>query len=137
MTTIVVDASTALAWLLPSQATKSSNRLLQQADGFDFIVPHIFTWEVANVLVVRARRQGSVPAEALGQLDTLEIDLDPALDSHEIRQLMEVSLLAGISLFDAAYLGLAVEREAWLASRDVPLLSAAIAAGVDVLDLRD
>lgn len=137
MTTVVLDASAALAWLLPSQATASASRLLELADGYDFIAPDIFTWEVANVLVTRGRRQGGVPGQALKLLDAVEIELDAALQSDEIRQLMEVSLVAGISLFDAAYLGLAVEREAWLASRDVPLLSAAIAAGVDVLDLRD
>lgn len=46
-------------------------------------------------------------------------------------------MIAGISLFDAAYLALAMEKDARLASRDGVLLAAATAAGLPVFDLRD
>lgn len=136
MTAVVVDASAALAWLLPSQATASADRLLAQADGYDFMAPNVFLWEVANVLVVKARGHSLVVGEAFDQLDGIEIALDQPLTDSEVRQLVDVATTAGLSLFDAAYLALAIERRAVLASRDKPLLVAAATVGVDVFDLR-
>jgi predicted nucleic acid-binding protein len=137
MTVVVLDASAALAWLLPSQATASASRLLEQADDYDFIAPDVFTWEVGNVLLMKARGHSIVVGDAFGQLDGIEIAFDHPLTAAEIRQLSDVATIAGISLFDAAYLALAVEQNAGLASRDSLLLNAAAAAGLPVFDLRD
>ncbi len=136
MTAVVVDASAVLAWLLPSQATASADRLLAQADEYDFMAPDIFIWEVANVLVAKARGHSIVVGDAFGQLDGIGIAFDQPLTDSEVRQLADVATSAGLSLFDAAYLALAIERRAALASRDKPLLAAAAMVGVDVFDLR-
>lgn len=137
MTAVVLDASAALAWLLPSQATATAGRLLAQADEYDFIAPHVFVWEIANVLMAKARGHSMAVGDAFGQLDGIEIDFDQPMTAREVRQLVEVAAEAGLSLFDAAYLALAIERRAVLASRDSPLLAAAATVGVDVFDLRD
>ena len=137
MTTVVLDASAALSWLLPSQATATAHRLLEQADDYDFIAPDIFTWEVANVLMTKARSRSVVVADAFSQLAGMEIAFDHPLTSDEIRELVDVATVAGVSLFDATYLALAMERDAGLASQDSLLLAAATAAGLPVFDLRD
>lgn len=137
MTTVVLDASAVLAWLLPSQATATAERLLKQADDHDFIAPDVFTWEVANVLMTKARGGSVVVADAFSQLAGMEIAFDHPLTSDEIRQLVDIATVAGVSLFDAAYLALAMERDAGLASRDSLLLAAAANAGLPVFDLRD
>lgn len=77
MTTVVLDASAALAWLLPSQMTVSANRLLEQADDHDFIAPDVFTWEVANVLMVKARGRSVGVGDAFDQLAEIQIASDP------------------------------------------------------------
>lgn len=136
MTLVVLDASAALAWLLPSQATATAHQLLEQADEYDFIAPDIFLWEVANVLVAKARGHSIVVRDAFDQLDGIEIALDHPLTDAEVRQLTDVATATGLGLFDAAYLALAMERSGVLASRDKLLLSAAVAVGVDVFDLR-
>jgi predicted nucleic acid-binding protein len=136
MTLVVLDASAALAWLLPSQATATAHQLLEQADEYDFIAPDIFLWEVANVLVAKARGHSIVVRDAFDQLDGIEIDLDHPLTDGEVRQMTDVATATGLGLFDAAYLALAIERNGVLASRDKLLLSAAVAVGVDVFDLR-
>lgn len=136
MTVVVLDASAALAWILPSQATAAASGLLEEADEHDFIAPDVFLWEVANVLITKARSGSVVVAAALGQLDALEIDFDHSFNAAEVRRLTDVAAVAGISLFDAAYVALAIEQDAVLASRDGPLLSAATAAGLPVFDLR-
>jgi len=136
MTAVVLDASAVLAWLLPSQATASAGRLLAQADEYDFMAPDVFVWEVANVLVAKARGHSIVVRDAFAQLDGIEIAFDQPLTDSEVRQLVDVATTAGLTLFDAAYLALAIERRAVLASRDKPLLAAAATVGVDVFDLR-
>lgn len=137
MTTVVLDASAALAWLLPSQATATADRLLEQANGYDFVAPDVFTWEVANVLMTKARGHSVVVADAFGQLGGIEIAFAEPLTAEEVRQLVDIATVAGVSLFDAAYLALAMERDAGLASRDRLLLAAATNAGLPVFDLRD
>ncbi|WP_420469835.1 type II toxin-antitoxin system VapC family toxin [Brevundimonas sp. FT23042] len=136
MTVVVLDASAALAWILPSQATTAASRLLEQADEHDFIAPDVFLWEVANVLITKARSGSVVVVSALDQLDELKIDFDHAFSAAEVRRLVDVAAVTRISLFDAAYLALAMEQDAVLASRDGPLLAAATAAGLPVFDLR-
>lgn len=136
MTPVVLDASAALAWLLPSQATATAHRLLAQADEHDFIAPDIFLWEVTNVLLVKARSHSLVMEDAFDQLDGFDIALDDPLTDADVRQLTGVAITAGLSLFDAAYLALAIERSGTVASRDGVLLTAAMAVGVDVFDLR-
>ena len=136
MKTIVLDASTVLAWLLPSQATASADAFLLRADEFVFIAPHIFSWEVIHVLAVRSQGQTFRLSAVLDQLETLAIEMDDALSQSEMRQLADVAMRSGLSLFDASYLALAIEHDAHLASRDGALLTAASAAGVDVFDLR-
>ncbi|MGQ3069322.1 MAG: type II toxin-antitoxin system VapC family toxin [Brevundimonas sp.] len=136
MTPVVVDASAALAWLLPSQATATAHRLLERADEHQFIVPDVFIWEVSNVLMAKTRSHSVVLSDAFDQLDGMEIAFDDPLTEGEVRQLTGVATTAGLSLFDAAYLALAIERSGILASRDGVLLTAAMAVGVDVFDLR-
>ncbi|MGQ3067943.1 MAG: type II toxin-antitoxin system VapC family toxin [Brevundimonas sp.] len=136
MTTVVLDASAALAWLLPSQATVSADALLKQADDYIFIAPDIFAWEVTNILMIKAKGRSLAVDDALNQLAGIEIVFDEPLTADEIRQLVDVAAISGVSLFDVAYLALAMERGAALASRDGQLLTAAANAGLSVFDLR-
>jgi predicted nucleic acid-binding protein len=136
MMVVVLDASAVLTWLLPSQATARGNRLLEKADEYEFIAPDVFQWEVANVLLTKARRGSISIRDALDLLAGVEITFDHPLVGEEVRQLMDVAAVSGLSLFDAAYLALAIEQDAGLASRDGVLLKAAAGMGVDVVDLR-
>lgn len=70
-------------------------------------------------------------------MEALEVAVAEPIDEAEVFGLTAFAEASGLSLFDAAYLGLAVELSAALASRDRDLLEVARAAGVDVFDLRD
>jgi len=134
----VIDASAALAWLLPSQSTAASVAFIETRGGESFIAPHIFCWEVGNVLLSLYRRRGLLSgahAEALLRLDALEIDLQPALSGSAIRELDHVARDIGLSLFDAAYLALALEHRCALVSRGERLLSVAKAEDIECIDL--
>jgi len=133
---VVIDASTALAWLIPAQATASSDWLLQHHEDHSFHAPDIFGWEVGNILLARARRSSGFDLNLiLGQLAGLAIELAPPMTAHDRGALIRAAQAARLSLFDTTYLGLTLELGAELASRDLRLLAAARRYGVTVRDL--
>lgn len=140
MSDIVVDASVALAWILPSQGTAPADALLLARAEHAFLSPAIFNWEVRNAILAFGRRPAASDQayeEALAVLDGLDIRADEGHSLDELRELAIFARARRLSLFDAAYLSLALERNCSLASRDGGLLSAAAAAGVACIDLRE
>ena len=137
MKTVVLDASAALAWILPTQATPAAAALLDQSGTLIFEAPDIFAWEVRNVLLTMDRRGVLVDGEydeALAIYDDLVVRLSPPV--FEMDRLAVLARQTRLSLFDAAYLALALDRGWALASRDETLLTVAKAAGVECYDLR-
>lgn len=138
MTTLVVDASAAASWLLASQATRSALELLDRLDTFDLMAPHIFQWEIGNLLVRQTRRESGFDLQgALTLLDDFEIELGSPWERNDLRRLGLFAASRGLSLFDASYLWLAMAVDGVVGSRDRGLLDAASAAGLPVIDLRD
>jgi len=137
MRTIVLDASAALSWILPRQATSAAEALLDRSNALNFEAPDVFEWEIRNVLL-RMERRGALPEgdydEALAIYGDLAVRLSPPV--FEIERLAVLARRARFSLFDAAYLALALDRDWALASRDEILLTVAKAAGVECFDLR-
>jgi len=134
---VVVDASAALAWILPSQATKASGLMLDQADGLRFESPAIFDWEVRNVLL-KVERRRAFPSKAYDEALLFHASLKVQLHAPSIgmEELGALARANGLSLFDAAYLALALDHDWPLASRDEALLKAAADAGIECFDLR-
>jgi predicted nucleic acid-binding protein len=137
MTSVVLDASAALAWMLRSQATSAATAFLRDADAWTFEVPAIFSWEVFNVLVTLERR-GSLSKtaydEALAIYGRLDLRTNGAV--IDMDNLVALARRTGLSLFDAAYLALALDQEWALASRDEALLAVAAKTGLRCFDLR-
>ena len=128
MSEIVIDASAALAFVLPSQSTAASRSFLASHNSDSFIAPHIFTWEVANVLAHLGRRDRLLTVafrRAMEDIKALEIDIQPPTNADEVVLIAEQAMDLGLRAFDAAYLLLAIERPAALAARDGRLLSVA------------
>ncbi|MGJ3232329.1 MAG: type II toxin-antitoxin system VapC family toxin [Oceanicaulis sp.] len=132
----MLDASAALAFLLPSQRTEESEALLDQADAHSFAAPAIFPWEVGQVLLRRFHRDPARAEDGLLRLMSLPVNVTVLTDPDEPKALIPVAAAHQLSLFDAAYLDLALALDAPLASRDAALMSAAAACGASVLDLR-
>lgn len=78
----VVDASTAFAWVLPSQASSSADALLKRIEeGDGAVVPPLWFLEIANGLLVAERRKTIAAAErrlALARLSALGLVVDEA-----------------------------------------------------------
>lgn len=137
MTKLIVDASAAASWLLASQSTPSAIDLLDRLGDFEAVAPHVFRWEIGNLLVRQARREpGFELGDAFAVLGSFDIASAPPLGPDAIRTLALVAAGRGLSLFDAGYLWLALQLDGAIASRDSGLLAAAAAAGLPVFDLR-
>jgi predicted nucleic acid-binding protein len=134
--TLVVDASVTVAWLFHSQRSQLSRSALRRvmAEGAD--VPSIWRLEVANVLRTSVRRGHCTEAYAancLLRLRRLRISTDGDTDRQAWGATRDISRTHNLTLYDAAYLELAVRLRQPIASLDIALLDAARAAGIDVL----
>jgi len=135
--TVVLDASAALAWILPTQATPAAAALLDQSNTLIFEAPDIFAWEVRNVLLTMERRGVLADGEydeAVAIYNDLMVRLSPPV--FEMNRLAVLARETRLSLFDVSYFALALDRGWPLASRDEALLTIAVASGVECFDLR-
>lgn len=132
--TFVADASVAIGWVHPAQATKQTAAMLEAiADGATLEVPALWPLEVANALIVLVRRRRLAEDECqagLGWLRGLRVRLDHEMTALAFSRLSELAAAHDLSVYDAAYLELAQRRRLVLGCKDGPLRSAAKRAGV-------
>jgi predicted nucleic acid-binding protein len=132
----VIDASIAVAWVHPAQATEQTESLLSEVeDGMRFAVPALWFLEVANALLVLERRRKLRSEERVDALEVLRA-LEPIVDDrgHDLA-FTKVSGLAakhGVSVYDACYLELALRERIPLATKDDSLRATARKAGARV-----
>jgi predicted nucleic acid-binding protein len=132
----VVDASIALAWLLPDEESDEAERVIILAKLSGPIAPALFPLEVANALRSNLRRKRIDEAyrdEALMQLTRAAVARD--LESYDPVVLAETVRLSDrhdLSVYDAAYLELAIRHDAPLGTLDEDLRRAAAAENLTV-----
>jgi predicted nucleic acid-binding protein len=130
----VADASVAIGWVHPAQATKQTAAMLDAiADGATLEVPALWPLEVANALIILVRRRKLAEDErqaGLGWLGGLRIRVDDEMSTLAFSRLSELAVMHQLSVYDAAYLELAVRRRLMLGCKDGPLRAAATRAGV-------
>ncbi len=135
----VIDASAALAWCFADEATAATNALLNrlQADE-EAVVPAHWPVEVAIALLVAIRRQRISPDDArrfLAALETLSIRRDPTSVALLRTKVLPLGEQFQLTLYDAAYLELAIRLGLPLATCDLQLGAASRAAGVSLIAL--
>jgi len=136
-TGIVIDASVALAWCFPDEASDYADGVLVALEDRTAIVPAIWPVEVANALLVGERRkrirQPEVRrfVELLKGLSILE-DGQPFADT--VSNILPLAREHDLSAYDAAYLDVAVRHGAPLATLDKAVQKAGRAAGVKIFE---
>ncbi len=133
----VVDASVAVGWVHPSQATGLSTHLLDEIEsGARFLVPSLWFLEIANALLVLQRRKRLNENERRAALSRLRL-LNPVVEAIPDRRVfVEISSVAfdfGLSVYDAVYLDLAKRRSLPFATQDTASERAASKAGVKTI----
>lgn len=136
--TFVADASVAIGWVHPGQATGHTAAMLDAvAEGGVIEVPALWPLEVANALLVLVRRRKLVEDErqtALAWLRGLRVRIDHEMAGLALTRLSELASVHRLSVYDAAYLELAGRRNLVLGCADGPLRVAAKKAGVALWD---
>lgn len=130
----VIDASIALAWLLPDEETDKAEKVIILAKLSGPVAPALFPLEVANALRSNMRR-GRIDAAyrdaALEQLEKASVARDlEAYDPEVLRETVRLSDRHDLTVYDAAYLELALRHDAPLGTLDDDLRSAAAAENV-------
>lgn len=130
----VVDASMAFAWVLPSQVSSEAEALLGRIEaGASAVVPPLWFLEVANGLLVAQRRNRVTGPERMLALERFS-GLALTVDEDDTRNVFgRTSALAeqfGLSVYDAAYLELALRRNLPLVTRDRALRATANRSGL-------
>lgn len=132
----VADASVAIAWVHPAQATSETEAMLDGlVAGDSLVVPALWPLEVANALTVLRRRRKLTPDEAGSAIEIIR-EL-PAVIDHEaaaiaFTRLIDLASEHGLTIYDATYIELAARRQLPLASNDARMKEAAIRSGVDL-----
>lgn len=129
----VVDASVAACWIMPDEdhfvATQAFARLaLDQVAA-----PSLWWFELRNMMIVNERRGRLEPAkstEALRRLAALPIVIDADVDEDA---LMQLARRHGLTVYDAAYLELALRLRCPLATLDRALAKAARAEAAPLI----
>lgn len=133
---VVVDASMAIAWLFDDERTDAAHDVMRHVVAEGAVVPSLWRLEVANVLrgaVRRGRCDENYVDSSLERLGRLAIVTDDETDSQAWGATRALAREQGLTVYDAAYLELAIRKGGVLASCDGDLLAAAGRRGVEVL----
>jgi predicted nucleic acid-binding protein len=133
---MVVDASIALTWCFEDEVSKATEAIVAQVDDDGAIVPTLWRLEIANALLA-AERRGRLDRQGverrLALLAALPIAIDADTDARAWNDTILLARAERLTLYDAAYLELAIRRTAELASLDRDLRRAAKRMGVAIL----
>ncbi len=133
MSSVVVDASVALAWCFPDEASDYADGVLVALKGQAIVVPAVWGLEIANAMLAGERRKRLKQPEILrflALLEGLSIIQDDQAVSDSVSNLLPLARDYDLSAYDAAYLELSIRHGISLATLDAKLQKAAQRAGV-------
>jgi predicted nucleic acid-binding protein len=133
---LVLDSSITVAWLYREEATKSIDGIFENLIEASAWVPSLWHLEVANVLQVGIRRQrhaADFRDRVLSDLSEFPIHVDPETHRQAWGTTARLAERYGLTVYDAAYLELALRRSLPLATLDEDLRTAAGAERVPLL----
>lgn len=132
----VLDCSVTMAWVFPDEASESTDALRDSLIQESAIVPALWPIEVANVLLVAARRgrisEDDWPRICSG-LEVLPIDIEPDSRGRVLHTVLPMARQHQLSVYDTMYLELAIRHRLPLATLDQKLMVAARKAGVEIV----
>ncbi len=129
----VLDCSVTLPWFLEDERTSFTDGLLFAAKRTEYWVPPLWCLEFANALLSAQRKRRIERARRLEALDQvlrllIQVDAEPP-DLTVVSNLAEKH---GLTVYDAAYLELAIRRGFGVVTLDRELAQACAAEGVMV-----
>jgi len=135
---LVLDTSVTLAWVYADETTEAVLQAFDALRENGAWVPGLWRLEVANVLqmnVNRRRHRKPFRDAALADLALLPIHLDRDTDRHAWGETLRLAERHALTVYDAAYLELALRRKIALATLDRQLRAVAANHGVKLLGM--
>lgn len=130
----VADDSVAVSWCTPAQGSEATDRLLDDiVSGSEITVPPLWTYETSNALLILWRGKKLTAAEyseARALLDRFRLSVDSEGARLAATRVSDLAVQHALTVYDAAYLELALRKHIPLASRDRRLNRAARGLGV-------
>jgi len=137
MKTVIIDASMAANWQLDDEKNEAANQILEEVKRCRLIVPTIFWHEMRSIFIASEKRGRTTKAEILQllkELRALKI-YEQVLKDDEL--ILRLAFQYNLSAYDAAYLALAVQERAALATNDKKLAQAVLAEGLKLRSALD
>jgi predicted nucleic acid-binding protein len=131
----IVDASVAACWAFDDESHPWADQAMAKFASDAAEAPGLWWFEVRNTLIVNERRGRIAEAGVsafLQQLSRLGVSLDRSPDEAQIMRLARTYRL---TVYDAAYVELALRKGAPLATLDSRVVAAAQAESVGVIGL--
>ena len=135
MSYLVLDASTAIGWIVDKPTPRMAVRALHLLQsGTIGVVPDLWYYEVCNALMTaerRGRASAQVVSSHISDIERLAafLEVSPATPSA----LVTAARQSGLSAYDAAYFELALRRNLPLATLDEKVRAAAQSAGIELI----
>jgi len=129
----VVDASVAACWFMPDERHPVADAAYRRIGLDPAVTPSLWWFELRNVLIVserRGRMDSTKTARVLRLLRGLPVMVDTDVEEDALMQLARRHRL---TIYDAAYLELALRRGYPLATLDAELAVAARAEAVPLI----
>ncbi len=120
---VVVDASVAVKWFVEEEYTREALVLRDSyRDGLiDLIAPSLLPYEVLNALKYSGAFGEDELKEIAKILDSLQITLYDLKEDYSATTVM-VAMRKGLTIYDASYVALAVDKQGILYTADEKLL---------------
>jgi predicted nucleic acid-binding protein len=129
---LVLDSSAIIPLAMNDEDAGYALAVLSAMARDETFAPTLFWYEVRNVLAIGERRQritSAVVDDFIAELERLPIIFAPPTATSDVLQIARGFQL---TVYDAAYLALARSKQATMATQDVRLAKAALAAGIEL-----
>jgi predicted nucleic acid-binding protein len=135
MAALVIDSSIAASWCFPDERTDYTNSVLQAlATPLEAIAPRLLAYEVRNSILMGLRRKRIDKAHAEQFLDSLKAMPIRLIDPISYDGIFALADRQSLTVYDAAYLDLAIRESLPIASLDTALIRAAERSGVAIFN---
>jgi predicted nucleic acid-binding protein len=134
MAAVVIDASIASAWCFPDERTDYTKTVFQavSSSAVESVAPRLWAYEIRNSILMGLRRGRFSKADSeqfLVSLNELNVRLSEPASYDGV---FSVAQEYGLTVYDAAYLDVAMQDRLPLASLDGQLVRAAQKAGIQL-----
>lgn len=110
----MLDCSVTMAWLFEDETTPKTERILENLESSQAIVPSSWPLEVANVMLIAIRKKRITAVQASSFIDALmalPIHIDESTAGRAMHSLFNLASQEKLTIYDTAYLEIAIREK--------------------------